>query len=126
MRAVPGPRGRAAIAHYASSYVGRRRHETGLLKAIGFVNRQVAAAVFCQATTVALIGIVIGIPLGLVTGRAVWDAFALNIGVVPFAVVDAGLLVIIVLCVLASTALLALGPAIAAAHARPAQLLRAE
>jgi len=170
VRAIPGPQGRAAIAHMASTYpvvlspstptglvnfgeavdfplifgvmlaifgaatlihllvvsVGRRRHETGLLKAIGFVNRQVAATVFWQATTVAVLGIVVGIPLGIVIGRAVWDAFALNIGVVPFPVVDAGLLAIIAACVLAATALLALGPSIAAARAQPGQLLRSE
>ena len=76
--------------------------------------------------TVALVGIVVGAPLGIVVGRAVWDAFAVNIGVVPFAVVDAGLLSIIVVCVLAGTALIALGPAIAAGRSRPGQLLRTE
>jgi hypothetical protein len=75
---------------------------------------------------VALVGIVVGVPLGIVIGRAVWDAFALNIGVVPFPVVDAGLLATIVASVLAATVLLALGPSIAAARARPGPLLRTE
>jgi ABC-type lipoprotein release transport system permease subunit len=170
VRAVPGPRGRAAIEHYVSKdpvalgpttptglvnfgeainfplifgvllaifgaatlvhllvvSVGRRRHEVGLLKAIGFVNRQVAAAVFWQATTVALVGIVIGTPVGIVIGRAVWDAFAVNLGVVPFPVLNTGLLAELLVCVLAGTVLLALGPAIFAARSRPGQLLRAE
>jgi hypothetical protein len=35
--------GAATLIHLLVVSVGRRRHETGLLKAVGFVNRQVAA-----------------------------------------------------------------------------------
>jgi ABC-type antimicrobial peptide transport system permease subunit len=118
--------GAATLIHLLVVSVGRRRHEMGLLKAVGFVNRQVSAAVFWQATTVALVGIIVGVPLGIVIGRAVWDAFALNIGVVPLPVVNAGLLGLLVVGVLAATVLLALGPALAARRARPGQLLRSE
>jgi ABC-type antimicrobial peptide transport system permease subunit len=118
--------GASTLIHLLVVSVGRRRREMGLLKAVGFVNRQVSAAVFWQATTVALVGIVVGVPLGIVIGRAVWDAFALNIGAVPYPVVDVGLLALLVVCVLAASALLALGPAIAAARSEPGQLLRTE
>ena len=40
-----------------------------------------------QATTVALVGIMFGVPLGIVVGRVVWQAFATNLGAVPVAVV---------------------------------------
>jgi len=171
VRAVPGPRGRAAISHLLTEYgnnavgpapstglvnfgeavnfplifglmlavfgaatlghllvvsVGRRRHGMGLLKALGFVNRQVAAAVYWQATTVTLVGIVLGIPLGVVIGRATWNAFALNIGVVPVSVVNGWLIVELMACALAAVALLAVAPAIVASHRRPARLLRTE
>ena len=55
----------------------------GLLKALGFVSRQVGATVYWQATTVTLVGLVVGVPVGIALGRVIWRAFALNVGVVP-------------------------------------------
>ena len=79
--------GVATLLHLLVVSVVRRRREVGLLKALGFVNAQVAATVLWQATTVALVGIIIGIPLGIVVGRVVWNAFATNLGAVPVATV---------------------------------------
>ena len=61
----------------------------GLLKSLGFVRRQIALSVSWQTTTVAAIGIVLGVPLGIAAGRLVWDAFASNLGVVADPVVTA-------------------------------------
>jgi ABC-type lipoprotein release transport system permease subunit len=74
--------GMATLAHYLVVSVTRRRRETGLHKALGFVRRQAAVAVFWQTTTVALAGIVIAVPAGIVAGRLIWQAFAANLGVV--------------------------------------------
>ena len=62
--------GAATMVHLLLVSVARRRSEAGLLKALGFVRRQVAAAVCWQATTVALVGIVVGAPTGIAAGRA--------------------------------------------------------
>jgi hypothetical protein len=72
--------GAATLAHLLAVSVWRRRRDSGLLKALGFVRGQVAAVVFWQAVTVALVGIVVGVPLGLVAGRVVWRVFALDAG----------------------------------------------
>jgi ABC-type lipoprotein release transport system permease subunit len=56
--------GVATLVHFLTVSVIRRRRETGLLKALGFVCPQAAFAVFWQTTTVALAGIVIGVPAG--------------------------------------------------------------
>ena len=74
--------GAATLAHLLAVSGWRRRRDSGLLKALGFVRRQVAAVVFWQAATVAVAGIVVGVPLGLVAGRVVWRIFALDAGVV--------------------------------------------
>jgi len=63
--------GIATLVHLLLVSVARRRVETGLLKALGFVGRQVAAVVCWQATAVALTGIVIGVPLGHRGGKGV-------------------------------------------------------
>ena len=92
--------GVATLLHLLVVSVVRRRREMGLLKALGFVNVQVGATVLWQATTVALVGIVIGIPLGIVVGRVVWNAFATNLGAVPVATVPASTIAVLAIAVL--------------------------
>ncbi len=116
----------ATMLHLLVTSVTRRRREVGLLKALGFVGRQIAWSVSWQATTVALVGIVIGIPAGIALGRVVWEAFATNLGVKPVAVVDVTWVVSLILGALVLANLLAVGPAIVAARARSAALLKAE
>jgi predicted lysophospholipase L1 biosynthesis ABC-type transport system permease subunit len=57
------------------------RAGSALLKVLGFVRRQAAAAVGWQATVVVLIGVAVGVPLGIAAGRAAWRLFAVNVGV---------------------------------------------
>ena len=116
--------GAATLAHLLVVSVARRRREIGLLKVLGFLNRQVAATVAWQATTLALIGIVIGVPLGVVVGQAVWNAFADNLGAVPVAVVPVWVIVALAVGVLAAANLLAIGPALVATRSKPARLLQ--
>ena len=65
--------GAATMVHLLLVSVGRRRTEAGLLKVLGFVRRQVAAVVSWQATAVALVGIVAGLPLGIAAGKVAWQ-----------------------------------------------------
>jgi ABC-type antimicrobial peptide transport system permease subunit len=118
--------GAATMVHLLLVSVARRRRETGLLKSLGFVRRQVGAAVCWQASTVALVGIVVGAPIGIAAGRVLWRVFATNFGVVPVPVVPLLLLAGLAAGVLAAANLLAAGPALLAARSNPGQLLRAE
>jgi len=118
--------GAATLLHLLLVSVASRRVEAGLLKALGFVRRQVAAAVCWQATVVALIGIAVGAPVGIATGKVLWRVFATNFGVVPVAVVEPVLIAALAAGVLAAANLLAAVPALLAARSQPARLLRAE
>jgi ABC-type lipoprotein release transport system permease subunit len=118
--------GAATMVHLLLVSVAKRRRETGLLKALGFVRRQVAAAVNWQATTVALVGIAVGAPIGIAAGKVLWRVFATNFGVVPVPVVQPLLLAALVTGVLATANVLAAVPALLAARSHPGQLLRAE
>jgi ABC-type antimicrobial peptide transport system permease subunit len=118
--------GAATLLHLLLVSVASRRVEAGLLKALGFVRRQVAAAVCWQATVAALVGIAVGAPIGIATGKVLWRVFATNFGVVPVAVVEPVLMAALVTGVLAVANLLAAVPALLAARSRPARLLRAE
>jgi hypothetical protein len=90
---------------------------------LGFVNGQVIWAVSWQATTLALVGLVVGIPLGLIAGRAIWDLFANHLGVVPLSVVPVWLIGGLALGVVVVANLLAIGPAVAATRSKPGRLL---
>ena len=118
--------GVATLVHTLVVSVTRRRRETGLLKTLGFVRRQVAFAVSWQTTTVAIVGIVVGVPVGIVLGRAIWQAFARNLGVLPVTVLNGWAIVAVAGGALVVANVLAVGPALAASRLRPAALLRSE
>jgi ABC-type antimicrobial peptide transport system permease subunit len=116
--------GAATLTHLLVVSVTRRRRQVGLLKVLGFVNRQVISSVAWQATKLALVGVVIGIPLGVVLGRATWNLFANNLGVVPVAVVPVWIVAVLAVGVVVVANLLAVLPALTATRSRPARLLQ--
>jgi ABC-type lipoprotein release transport system permease subunit len=118
--------GLATLAHLLVVSVSRRRTESGLLKALGFVRRQIAAVVLWQAAAVAIAGIAIGVPLGLAAGRVIWRAFARNVGVVPVPVLPGWLIGALAAGVLVAALTIAIVPALTAARSRAGRALRAE
>jgi ABC-type lipoprotein release transport system permease subunit len=118
--------GAATLLHVLVVSVTRRRREVGLLKALGFVRRQVAFSVSWQTTTVALVGIVIGVPAGIAVGRGVWDVFARSLGVLSVTEVTAWVIVVVAVATIVVANVLAIPPAIVASRSRSASLLRSE
>jgi ABC-type antimicrobial peptide transport system permease subunit len=118
--------GAATLLHVLVVSVARRRRELGLLKALGFVRHQAAAAVCWQATTVGVVGIVVGVPVGVALGHLVWNAFATNLGVVPDAVIPAPAITGLAIGVIVVANVLAIGPALVSARQRAGPLLRSE
>jgi ABC-type lipoprotein release transport system permease subunit len=118
--------GTAALAYQLVASVARRRPESALLMALGFVRRQAATVVFYQASTVATIGVIAGVPLGVAAGQAIWRVFALNLGMVAVPVVPAWELVALAAGVLVAANALAIIPAVAAARSRIGLVLRTE
>ena len=106
--------------------VRQRRRDLALLKTVGFVRRQLAAAVAWQATVAALVGIVVGIPLGVVTGRWLWDLFARQIYAVPYPTVSGPSIALVALGTLLLANVVAAVPARNAARTPTALMLRAE
>jgi hypothetical protein len=106
--------------------VRRRRRDFALLKTLGFTRRQLAAAVAWQATAVAVVGLVVGVPLGIAAGRWLWLAFARELSAVPDPVVPAGSVVLAAVAALVLANLVAALPGRAAARTPAAIVLRAE
>jgi hypothetical protein len=106
--------------------VRRRRRDLALLKTLGFTRRQLAATVAWQSTVVAIVGLVIGIPLGIALGRWLWIVFARELSAVPDPVIPAASVVLAAVAALVLANLVAALPGRAAARTPAALLLRAE
>jgi ABC-type lipoprotein release transport system permease subunit len=72
----------ATLTHLLLSATRRKRRDLAILKTLGFVRRQVRSAVGWQATTLIVISLAVGIPLGIAVGRWIWTLFADELGVV--------------------------------------------
>jgi hypothetical protein len=116
----------AALALTLAASVRRRRRDLALLKTLGFTQRQLAAAVACQATVAAITGVIVGIPLGIIIGRELWTLFAHNLNAVPDPSVPAVPVTIVALGALVFANLVAALPGRSAARTPTALVLRAE
>ncbi|UDY37635.1 ABC transporter permease [Dermatobacter hominis] len=116
--------GAVAVVHALISTVRTRRQDFAVLRALGFEARQLSSAVVWEATTIAVIGIVVGVPLGVAAGGFIWRAVAHSIGVAD----DAATPPIALLCVAIGALLLlqvaALVPSRMARKVRAAIVLR--
>ncbi len=114
------------LGHVLVTSIRRRRRDLAILKTLGFVRRQISATVAWQATTLASIALLIGLPLGVAVGRWVWTLFAVRIGVIPEPVVELRPLLLAIPVTLLLANLIALVPGRLAAATQPATALRAE
>jgi ABC-type lipoprotein release transport system permease subunit len=118
--------GIAVLAHTLVTAIRRRRRDLALLKTLGFLRAQARRAVAVQASTIAAIALLIGVPGGLVLGRWGWRFFAFSFGVQPVSVAPVWFLVVVIPAVLLFANLVAIFPGRTAARTQPALILRAE
>ena len=116
----------ATTAHALVSSVRRRRRDLALLKTIGFQRAQVRATVAWQATTVAIVALLLGIPFGVAGGRWGWTWLADRMHAVPQPVTPWLALAVLLPGTLVLANAVAAIPAGSAARTRPAAILRAE
>lgn len=115
-----------ALGHVLVTSVRRRRSDTAVLKTLGFVRRQVWAVTAWQATTMAAVALVIGIPVGIVLGRLAWRGFANALGLEPSSITAGWALVIAIPATILLANLIAAVPALLSARTQPATVLRSE
>jgi FtsX-like permease family len=116
--------GAATLAHVLFVSVARRRRQVALLKVLGFVRREVLLSVRWQAITIAVIGIIVGVPFGVALGRLVWRIFASHLGAVPLSVVPVSVIALVCGVIIVGGVSLALVPAVLALRIRPSEALR--
>ncbi|MBA3955719.1 MAG: FtsX-like permease family protein [Acidimicrobiia bacterium] len=116
----------STLAHGLATTVRRRRHQFAVLRALGFTRAMTRAVVGSHSTTVALVGLALGIPLGLVAGRLGWTWVAGEVPLQYVSPVRAGLVVILVPAGVALAIVVAAIPGWWASRMHPAQVLRSE
>jgi hypothetical protein len=97
-----------------------------VLRAMGFTRRQSRIVVGAQSTAISIIGLLVGIPLGLLLGRAAWRLITERVPLQNVPPVAALALIAIVPLALVVANLLAAWPAQRVARLRVSEVLRAE
>lgn len=118
--------GLGTLAHALVTSINRRRRDFAICKTLGFTRGDVARAIAWQSSTFIVVSLVFGLVVGVIAGRALWNVYANQLGILAVPRVP---LVTLLLIVPAAGLLangLALWPARSAAGTRPAIVLRAE
>ncbi len=118
--------GVAALAHALVTAVRRRRHDIAVLRTLGFTPRQAALCIAAQASTIGVISLVIGVPLGLVAGQLAWRWVADVTPLLYVAPVTVFAIVLLIPATVIGVNLLAAWPANRASRIRPADVLRTD
>lgn len=115
-----------AVGHALASAVRRRSRDLAVLRALGTTRGQCRLIVVTQASVLALVGLVFGVPLGFIVGRAVWRSVAEYTPVQYIPPVAVWVLLAVGPAAVLIANLLAAWPGQRAAKLRVAQILRTE
>jgi len=118
--------GVATVGNTLVASVRQRRRDLAILKTIGFVRRQVAAVVAWQATSVSVVALLVGLPLGVAVGRWAWNVVTPGIGSVSPALVSTVAIAAVVPAALLVANAVAAWPGWVAARVTPALVMRSE
>jgi ABC-type lipoprotein release transport system permease subunit len=114
------------LAHVMITGVNRRRRDLAVLKALGFTRSQVLRVVSWEASALAAVALLAGMPLGVLAGRWAWIAFAGSAGVSRTPAIELPLVLLTVPATLLLASLIAAQPGWQAARIRPATVLRTQ
>jgi putative ABC transport system permease protein len=116
----------ASLVH-ALLVTGRaRRRDLGVLRALGFTGRQTVTVLVVTTATIVAVGVVLGIPAGLLVGTTGWRLVASNIFVAPDSNFPVVTIALVAVAAVAGGLLIAALPARAPVRMQPAEALRAE
>jgi ABC-type antimicrobial peptide transport system permease subunit len=118
--------GFVALIHALVTSVGLHRKEVAVLRTLGMTPLGATEAMFTAVLVFAIIGALVGVPLGVFVGRAVWHGLAGSLGVVIATRIPWLHVVGVALVGTILLALLALLPVRTVVRAQPASALRAE
>jgi predicted lysophospholipase L1 biosynthesis ABC-type transport system permease subunit len=114
------------LTHALLAGVRRRYRDLALLKTLGLVRSQLLGVVCWQASTLAAVAVLAGLPLGVLAGRWAWVVFAGSAGVAGQANVPVPLVLLAIPVTLLLANLIAAAPGWTAARVPAATVLRGE
>jgi predicted lysophospholipase L1 biosynthesis ABC-type transport system permease subunit len=115
-----------AVGHALATAVRRRSHDLAVLRAVGMTQWQSRWVVVTQATLLALVGLVFGVPIGLAVGRTVWRVVAEYTPIQYVSPISLWALLLVAPAAFLVANLLAAWPGRRAARLRISHVLRAE
>jgi ABC-type antimicrobial peptide transport system permease subunit len=115
-----------AVGHALATAVRRRRLDIAVLRVLGMTRWQSRGVVVVQATVLAVVGLIFGMPLGFALGRVVWQVVADYTPLKYIPPLAFWTLVLVGPLALLVANLLAAWPGYQAARLRVAHVLRAE
>jgi ABC-type lipoprotein release transport system permease subunit len=118
--------GAVAIGHALFSSVYRRRRDFAVLQSLGVTRGGVRAMIAAQATVVGVAGLLVGVPIGLIAGRAGWQAITDRVPLTFRSPLTAIAVLVVIPIALIAANVLAIIPARRASKAQPALVLRSE
>jgi hypothetical protein len=114
------------LGHVMMTSVLNRRRDHAVFRSLGAGRRWVALVVHWHATAFTMLAVVLGIPVGVVAGRLIFNVFARNMGVVDDAAIPAATISVGSILLVGLANVVASISVRQAARIGPAQLLRAE
>ena len=121
-----GTIGLVALVHAGAVIAAQRRKDLAVFRALGMTPGGITRSLIVATAVPVLAGALIGLPLGVLVGWALWREIARPLGVVVVVNTAWVLIVIVVLAAIVALAGAALLPVRSAARTRPAKALRAE
>lgn len=118
--------GLGVLAHTMTTSARRRRRELAVLRAIGFLRRDLAATICWSGLALVAGCVVVALPVGVAAGRTVWREFANGIGVVDDPLTESAPLVTVVVLTAVVTLALSVFPGMRARNVRPSEVLWSE
>jgi predicted lysophospholipase L1 biosynthesis ABC-type transport system permease subunit len=116
----------AVFVHTLSGELRQRRKELAVLKTIGLRGRQISAVLAWQVTIVAVVGVAVGVPVGILAGRAGWRIVSEQLGVAWATAIPLGIVAALAAGAVLLANIVALGPGLRARRTPPAAALRTE
>jgi putative ABC transport system permease protein len=111
------------LVHVLATGVQSRRGDFAVLRTLGMRRAQVWATVGWHTATLVVTALLIGVPVGVLAGRATWSAFATRLGVFAEPITPVGPVALAVAGGLVVGLLAAIGPAWVASHSNLAEAL---
>ncbi|MCU1360840.1 MAG: hypothetical protein JWN99_2129, partial [Ilumatobacteraceae bacterium] len=65
-----------ALGFALNASVRRRGHDLAVLRSLGFSDRQMTSTIACHSSTIVIVGIIVGVPVGVIGSPWLWQAFA--------------------------------------------------